>query len=252
MELAWFAEEVRDFVVGIDLGQAHDPTAIAVIEHVHVRVQHLYRTRFSGENLADMNREVSAYRPQYNVRHLERLPLGTHYPAQVAHIADLVRRAPLKDARVFYDFTGVGRPVGDLLHDAKIRNLNRVSLTGGKESSAQGDRHSVSKVDLVSRLQASLHTGELAIEQSLPDATTLARELADYRLNFTQTGNAQFNARSGAHDDLLIATGLALYGTQKPRAIAAANLGHATCGPRKPSRSPPQSPAGRLRTTKPF
>lgn len=227
MELAWYAEEVREFVVGIDLGQAHDPTAIAVIEHVRVEIQNLYRSRVDSDTLAQMRQELRAYRPQYNVRHLERLPLGTHYPAQVAHIADMVRRAPLKDARVFYDFTGVGRPVGDLLHEARIRNLNRVSLTGGKESSSEGARHSVSKVDLVSRLQAALHTGELAIEQALPDAATLARELADYRLNFTQTGNAQFNARSGAHDDLLIATGLALFGAQRPRTIAL-NMGFAT------------------------
>lgn len=225
--IPWYAEEVREFVVGVDLGQAHDPTAIAVIEHVTVEVQHLYRKRVDGDTLAQMHRELRAHRPQYNVRHLERLPLGTHYPAQVSHIADMVRRAPLKDARVFYDFTGVGRPVGDLLHDAKIRRLNRVNLTGGKESKTEGDRHSVSKVDLVSRLQASLHTGELAIEESLPLAATLARELADYRLNFTQTGNAQFNARSGAHDDLLIATGLALYGAQARNRPFAIRLGWA-------------------------
>lgn len=225
--IPWYAEEVREFVVGVDLGQAHDPTAIAVIEHVRVEVQHLYRARVDGQTLAQMHQELRAHRPQYNVRHLERLPLGTHYPAQVAHIADMMRRAPLKDARVFYDFTGVGRPVGDLLHAARIRHLNRVNLTGGKESKAEGDRHAVSKVDLVSRLQASLHTGELAIEESLPDAATLARELADYRLNFTGAGNAQFNARSGAHDDLLIATGLALYGAQRSRPAQALKLGFA-------------------------
>lgn len=226
-EVPWFAEQVRDFVVGVDLGQAHDPTAIAVIEHVRVEIQHLYRSRVDAGSFSQMRQELRAHRPQYNVRHLERLPLGTHYPAQVEHIADMMRRAPLKDARLFYDFTGVGRPVGDLLHAARIRNLHRVNLTGGKESKASGDRHAVSKVDLVSRLQATLHTGELAIEESLPDAATLARELADYRLAFTQHGNAQFNARSGAHDDLLIATGLALYGAQRARAVEAPRLGFA-------------------------
>lgn len=225
--IPWYAEEVREFVVGVDLGQARDPTAIAVIEHVRAEIHHAYRGRANGDQLALWHRELRARPQQYNVRHLERLELGTHYPAQVAHIADMMRRAPLKGARVFYDFTGVGRPVGDLLHDAQIRKLNRVHLTGGSSSKAEGDRHAVSKVDLVSRLQAALHTGELAIEESLPDAATLARELADYRLNFTNAGNAQFNARSGAHDDLLIATGLALYGAQRPRPMGALNLGFA-------------------------
>lgn len=227
-ELAWYLEEKREFVVGVDLGQAHDPTAIAVIEHVWVEANAIYTGKVSASEAAGWRSEAKAIPQQFNVRHLERLPLGTHYPAQVSHIAEMVRRAPLKEARVFYDFTGVGRPVGDLLHDAKIRNLNRVNLTGGKDSTAQGDRHSVSKVDLVSRLQAALHTGELAIEQDLADAATLARELADYRLNFTQAGNAQFNARSGAHDDLLIATGLALYGAQRPRPAGAIHMAWAS------------------------
>lgn len=218
MGLAEQYEEQREFVVGIDLGQAHDPTAIAVIEHVRVRVRPEYARDMAfhpkgQEWLKQWAQRIREDRPpQYNVRHLERLALGMHYPAQVAYIADLMRRAPLKDARVFYDYTGVGRAVGDLLHQAQIKRLQRVHLTGGQESKHEGTRHAVSKTDLVSRLQAALHTGELAIEETLPDAAILARELADYRLNFTAAGNAQFNARSGAHDDLLIATGLALYG----------------------------------------
>lgn len=233
MGLAEQYEELRDFVVGVDLGQAHDPTAIAVIEHVRVRIRpDCYRDMAahpSGRSwIEEWERRLREQHPQqYNVRHLERLPLGMHYPAQVGHIADLVRRAPLKDARVYYDFTGVGRAVGDLLHAAKIPQLNRVHLTSGQESRDEGTRHAVSKVDLVSRLQAVLHTGELAIEQSLPDAQVLARELANYRLNFTQAGNPQFNARSGAHDDLLIATGLALYGAQRPVPLTHIGIGFA-------------------------
>lgn len=233
MDLAEQYEELRQFVVGVDLGQAHDPTAIAVIEHVRVRIRPDYYRDMaahpSGRTwIEEWERRIREQRPQqYNVRHLERLPLGTHYPAQVAHIAEMVRRAPLKDAPVFYDYTGVGRPVGDLLHQAGIRKLRRVHLTGGHESRSDGDRHAVSKVDLVSRLQAALHAGELAIEHTLPDAAVLARELADYRLNFTAAGNAQFNARSGAHDDLLIATGLALYGCQVSQTPTAIPIGFA-------------------------
>lgn len=227
MELEWFMEEAREFVVGIDLGQAHDPTAIAVIEHVRVRVHQAYRQKADAQQLTAWRQAMRAYPAQYNVRHLERLPLGMHYPAQVACIADMMRRAPLKDARVFYDYTGVGRAVGDLLHQAQIRRLHRVHLTGGQDSKNAGDRHAVSKTDLVSRMQAALHTGELAIEESLPDAGTLARELADYKLNFTAAGNAQFNARSGAHDDLLIATGLALYGAQARVTAVPVNIGWA-------------------------
>jgi hypothetical protein len=90
MGLDWQYEERREFVVGVDLGQAHDPTAIAVIEHVRVRVRPEYVQAYGTDSrrralLGEWDRAIrSNHPPQYNVRHLERLPLGTHYPAQVA------------------------------------------------------------------------------------------------------------------------------------------------------------------------
>ncbi len=53
--------------IGADLGQAQDPTALAVAE---------VRT------------------PEIHVRHLERLPLGTPYPKVVERIGDLVDKLP--------------------------------------------------------------------------------------------------------------------------------------------------------------
>ena len=49
-------------VIGVDIGQKRDPTAICVVE--------------SEERLEENNREVW----HYMVRHLERLPLGTPVP----------------------------------------------------------------------------------------------------------------------------------------------------------------------------
>ncbi len=71
-------------VIGADLGQAQDPTALAVAE-VHT--------------------------PEIHVRHLERLPLGTPYPKVVERIADLVDKLP--GAVLVVDATGVGRAVLD-------------------------------------------------------------------------------------------------------------------------------------------
>jgi len=55
------------FLVGVDLGQAQDPTAIAVAEAV-------------GDDL--------------HLRHLERLPLGTPYPVVIQRITALVEKLP--------------------------------------------------------------------------------------------------------------------------------------------------------------
>ncbi len=72
------------FIVGADIGQARDPTALGVIETAADKLQ---------------------------VRHLERLPLGTPYPQVVDRIADLVGGLP--GAELVVDATGVGRPIVD-------------------------------------------------------------------------------------------------------------------------------------------
>ena len=70
------------FIVGADIGQARDPTALAVIE---------------------------AEAEMILVRHLERLPLGTPYPDAVKRIGEVVQTLP--GAELVVDATGVGRPV---------------------------------------------------------------------------------------------------------------------------------------------
>ena len=51
--------------------------------------------------------------PIFQVGHLERLPLGTAYPAIVAHVSRLLTKLPGHPELVI-DFTGVGRPVFDM------------------------------------------------------------------------------------------------------------------------------------------
>jgi len=64
---------------------------------------------------------------------------------------------------------------------------------------------------LVSRLQALLHEGRLKIQKELSEAETLVRELQDFRVEFTAAGHLTFNARSGRHDDLVLALAIAVW-----------------------------------------
>jgi hypothetical protein len=57
------------FYMGLDLGQRHDPTAIAVVERIEL-AQAWQATEFHS----------------LRVRHLERVPLGTPYPGGVARL----------------------------------------------------------------------------------------------------------------------------------------------------------------------
>jgi hypothetical protein len=82
----------------------------------------------------------------------------------------------------------------------------------------------VPKGEQVSKLQALLHSGDLRIAASLPDAVVLASELPDFRVRFTEAGNATFNAREGAHDDLVLALALAAFGLSRPEPVDAARV----------------------------
>ena len=77
------------FIIGADIGQAANPTALAVLEAA------------PGDN---------------QVRHLERLPLGTSYPAVVRRIGRLTM--PLPGSALVVGATGVGPPVGARPRDA--------------------------------------------------------------------------------------------------------------------------------------
>lgn len=201
----------RAFAVGIDIGQAHDPTAVAIVSRI--------TTEVLQPTLRGLNPEPH---PRYEVQHLERLKLGTPYPAQVDAIEMMLTRPPLNrlQPRVLVDYTGVGRPVFDMFAGRHaLRRAQGVVITGGRGTTRHGPGWSVPKGELVSKLQALLHAGQLRIAASLPDAPTLLRELQDFRVRFTEAGNATFNAREGAHDDLVLALALAVFGLSRPEPV---------------------------------
>lgn len=88
------------------------------------------------------------------------------YPAQVDAIETLLLRAPLNrlNPRVLVDYTGVGRPVFDMFAGRHaLPRAQGVVITGGRDTTRHGPGWSVPKEELVSKLQALLHAGELRI-----------------------------------------------------------------------------------------
>src|SRR5438874_2351907 len=156
------------YVIGLDLGQSRDPTAIAVVRTLP-RFGEAGRDRFLEDGA-----EV------YQCGHLERLPLGTPYPAIIRHVAGLLDRLP-GGTELVIDFTGVGRPVFDMFEMAGIDPIG-VLITGGTAESGDGRIYSVPKINLVSGLQALLHEERLKIHRDLPEALALVAELQDFRI----------------------------------------------------------------------
>jgi hypothetical protein len=86
-----------------------------------------------------------------------------------------------------------------------------VLITGGMTQTGDGRIFSVPKLNLVSGLQALLHEERLKIHRELTEGPVLVSELQNFRIDFTAAGSMTFNARSGAHDDLVLALAIAVW-----------------------------------------
>jgi hypothetical protein len=191
------------FVAGLDLGQAQDYSALAIVE----------RVRRQGDRL-----------PSYDVRHLERWPLGTAYPDVVAGAGERVRavRALEAECPLVVDKTGVGAVVVDLFVRAKLRPLVAVTITGGDRMTEDANgaipAFRTPKRDLVATVQVLLGEDRLRIAADLPESAVLAAELTNFRVKIGAGGHDAYGAgtdlddwRTGANDDLVLALALALW-----------------------------------------
>jgi hypothetical protein len=152
-----------------------------------------------------------SYNPKlYRVVYLERLPLQTPYPAQVAAIARLMGSLP-RGTDAFLDFTGVGRGIYDMFIERGLQPRG-VTMTGGHEVHHYGDIATVPKSTLVSKLVALIHGGELRVHTGLSGWPILQRELLNYRSEVTPAGHETWNSRTGEHDDLIVAIALCVWG----------------------------------------
>lgn len=199
------------FCVGLDIGQTQDFTALCVAERIQARPP------WRGEPAwAAWEPPLPPPPAHYHVRHLERLPLGISYPDMVDHVRALLNRPPLGDSEtnLAVDATGVGKPVVDLLRNSQLRaSLYAVTITGGDTVSKDNSRYwRVPKRDLIAATQVLLQAQRLKIAAALPEAPVLVSELLGYRVKIDpRTAHDSYNAREGAHDDLVLALALAVF-----------------------------------------
>jgi hypothetical protein len=201
--------------IGLDLGQARDHTAIAVLERSEI---------YLGRSPVTFDRIVEK---RYSFRHLERLPLGTDYPSMVEHVRTLAQRPELAQSQttLVVDATGVGRPVVDLLRRASLPcRVVPVTITGGDKETCESGMWNVPKRDLITGLMVLLQRGEVSICGHLPESETLATELGNMRIKVSLGGQDTYGVwREGEHDDLVLAAALACWrGSRIERSIMGA------------------------------
>jgi hypothetical protein len=214
-------------LIGVDLGQARDWTAISVIERVAVKTGRRVQEEYWEPRLETyMTRPAEEKALEYRVRHLERPPLGTPYPDVVARIVELVKRIGGEPV-LAVDATGVGRPVTDMLWqrlEEEIRGTRiyvtpcPVTITGGDSvTRAEGGGWRVPKRDLISAALVLLQNGRLKVAEALTLRETLVKELLAFRVKISiSTGHDSYEAwREGDHDDLVLSVALACWAGER-------------------------------------
>lgn len=212
------------FFLGLDLGQAQDHTALAILERRELLPDQATGERWpvampgGGHRLSRPMPIAPSPILSFSCGHLERLPLGTPYPAVADHVLGLLRTEPLRgQAELVVDATGVGRPVVDMLHQRGLKPI-AITITGG-DTASYDHGWRVPKRDLVGGVQVLLQTDRLKFSAEIPTVPQLVRELLAFRVKIDPlTAHDSYGAwREGAHDDLVLAVAVATWWGQRWR-----------------------------------
>jgi hypothetical protein len=104
------------------------------------------------------------------------------------------------------------RPFPSLPPGLDARIVPILLTAGSRTSAGEGGRLNVPKKEVVGVLQVLLQNRRLEIASTLAHAATLVKELAAFRVKVTAAGNEELPAwRERAHDDLVLAVGLAAW-----------------------------------------
>jgi hypothetical protein len=235
------------YLIGCDIGQASDPTAIVIAQRwQEVEWQDREGGALDfGRHVAALSRErrdaygyTSRILPSYDVVHAERLPLDTPYPDEERVLKDLVRRPELQPGRydgtttpmvgehraaprLVVDATGVGAPVLDHLRAAGLAPVG-ILIHGGDAVTRGRWVWRVPKRDLVGAVSVRLQNHSLRFTQAGPFAGILRQELLNFHVKIDPvTAHDSYSAwREHQHDDLVLATAIALWWGERSGGLA--------------------------------
>jgi hypothetical protein len=217
---------------GLDLGQVNDRSALVLLVRT---VTHSAAIAFP-----QAERPVSV---AYDLRFVERWPLGTGYPSVVSRVAavydGLARQFPGVRMELAFDCTGVGRAVGDLLRGVTwprglssaqsepgvpLVSVVPISIHGGDASREANSRLYVPKRDLIASLVVLFQSGSLRIAAGVKEQDVLLNELVNFRGRMTAGGHDTYANAAGTHgaanDDLVSACAFAAFRASLSRPAA--------------------------------
>jgi hypothetical protein len=208
---------MSDFILGLDLGQASDPSALVLLQVDEVPDESAPPPRDGRPDKRPLVR-------RYDARHLHRWALGTKYGDVVADVKRLLTDPPqpaapegplvLAGADLIIDQTGVGAAVVEMFEGAGLpATVSPVLITAGHDENFAEGTWRVPKKALVSVVQVLLQSRRLRVGRRHALAEVLGKELNTFKVKVSvQTGHESFEAwRERDHDDLVLAVALACW-----------------------------------------
>lgn len=196
------------YYMAVDLGQRRDYTASALIEA---------KKHYDRENPIQKTDGVWTF-PRlpstYDIVHLDRAPLGTHYTDIVDTICTTLDTPKFRGKTLLVvDGTGVGVAVTEMFmrrSDAPL--IVEATITAGERNRIGRTKAKIAKKNLLDQMRILLEQDRVRIAAGLPYVETLLNEVETFQVRVSAAGNERVGAwREGEHDDLVFATALGLF-----------------------------------------
>jgi hypothetical protein len=205
-----------EYWCGVDLGARVDRSAIVVVEalRVHTIINYgepvgsssAYSRDRGHHDVANYVRTEERRQDVFEVAEIIRLDQGAPHSETLAALADVYRR--LCPRWCHFDDTGLG--VG--FHDY-VRAAHRAGAFEGGRIPQGVTITARSKPELMAGLDRLVDESRIRVP-AIPGADKLRQEMRDFHYRYTSAGNVTTGAvTEAAHDDLVVATALAVYPT---------------------------------------
>ena len=191
----------RRLLVGLDIAQARDKTAFAIIHDERV-------PGFDGDGRPILGKRTR------QIVNAKQLP-AMSYDDLAQVVRNLMRDPALAGrAHLVVDSSGVGRAFCDILNTKSVQHT-RVTMTSGGNESEQKERgvtfNNVGRNRLLQALNSAFHVGDLTIA-NFPERDILQQELESFEAEITASGNMKIDGGTKfGHADIAISASLALW-----------------------------------------
>jgi hypothetical protein len=211
-------------IVSVDLGQAQDYSALAVLRRIW--------TWPGKDNRMPFDPVTSELR--HEVPLLIRWPIESEYPIIVNQIVEtyhlIQNEVDADGVALIVDRGGPGRPIVDYLRRKKLRPIGITIQAGNSVNERAEDDLTCPKKDIVSALVYEAQSGWVKIAKNLEWARELENELGNFGYKIKRdTGTVSYEAQQErVHDDLVVtlAAGLWYSRTMLPQRLSGAKGGN--------------------------